>query len=108
MMVKSYHVLDIVLHSKVRFYLFVFLLFSVFSGCEEEEFLLANPLDPGNPEYIPPQVTIVSGPSEGATLAIPSAKFLWEGNVESSILFRHFFDGLLQQGSAYMSTYSWV
>ena len=93
MMVKSYQVLDIVLHSKVRFYLFVFLLFSVFSGCEEEEFLLANPLDPDNPEYIPPQVTIVSGPSEGATLAIPSAKFSWEGNVESSILFRHFFDG---------------
>lgn len=92
-MAKSYQVLDIKRISKVKAYFFTFLLIILISGCEKEEFLLSNPLDPDNPEYIPPQITIISGPSEGEVLTTSSVKFIWEGNSNESILFRHRFNG---------------
>ena len=43
-----------------------------------------NPLDPGNPEYIPPSTTILSGPEEGDTLNTPDATFRWRGSLSNS------------------------
>ena len=43
-----------------------------------------NPLDPGNPEYIPPSTTILSGPAEGDTLNTPDATFRWRGSLSNS------------------------
>ena len=48
---------------------FVIILFFCY-GCEEEVFTLDNPLDPENPEYIPPQITITSGPSDNEVVEL--------------------------------------
>ena len=52
-----------------------------------EEFVPDNPIDPDNPDYIPPIVSIVSGPAEGETLSTESVVFIFSGN-EESMLFR--------------------
>jgi hypothetical protein len=41
---------------------------------------ISNPLDPNNPDYEPPQVTITGGPQEGDTLLFDGATFRWKGN----------------------------
>jgi len=43
-----------------------------------------NPLDPGNPSFIPPLTTIISGPSEGERLDTADVTFIWRGNREDS------------------------
>ena len=43
-----------------------------------------NPLDPGNPSFIPPLTTIISGPSEGVILDTADVTFIWRGNREDS------------------------
>ena len=43
-----------------------------------------NPLDPGNPEYIPPESTILSGPEEGVTIGTAETSFTWTGNQPTS------------------------
>ena len=43
-----------------------------------------NPLDPGNPEYIPPSTSILSGPGEGDTLVTPDLTFRWRGSLPNS------------------------
>jgi len=52
-----------------------------------EEFVPDNPVDPDNPDYVPPIISIVSGPTEGQTLLTESAVFTFSGNQES-MLFR--------------------
>lgn len=56
-----------------------------------EEFVPDNPLDPENPEYIPPIVTITSGPVQGEVVNTSAITFTWEGN-ETAMLFRYKFD----------------
>ena len=54
-------------------------------SCEVlEEPDLVNPLDPENPEYIPPKTTILSGPGEGEVLAVPDVSITWRGNIAGS------------------------
>jgi len=43
-----------------------------------------NPVDPDNPAYQPPLATLVSGPSEGQTIAEASVSFSWVGQGSSS------------------------
>ena len=86
-------ILNIILgfrHSK-KALLFLGLLF--YLSCDSKEFVLNNPLDPENPGYIPPTVTILSGPSEGETIHVPLVTFSWEGS-ENAILFRYKLDSL--------------
>jgi hypothetical protein len=49
-------------------------------SCAPDEFVADNDYDPENPDYIPPIVSIVSGPSEGQTLTTESAEFTYSGN----------------------------
>ena len=74
-----------------------------------EDFAPDNPLDPENPTYIPPEVTITSGPTEGTTLATPTATFTWEGN-EPAMLYRTRFDSLNWSGwlSATTKTFDYL
>ena len=69
---------------KIYFYqlLMTFLLFGCTKGLDEPT--QDNPLDPGNPEYIPPFTTILSGPEEGDTLATPNVIFRWRGSLQNS------------------------
>ena len=62
----------------MRFSILALFILLLSLSCEEA--LEFNPLDPENPDYIPPETTITSGPSEGAVLDISSAIFTWEGN----------------------------
>ena len=63
----------------MRFSILALFIFLLSLSCEEA--LEFNPLDPeNNPDYIPPETTITSGPSEGAVLDTSSAVFTWEGN----------------------------
>ena len=66
--------------------LFLFLLFTLFLSCTEE-FVPENALDPDNPDYVPPIISIVSGPTEGQTLLTSSVVVEFSGN-EESMLFR--------------------
>lgn len=52
-------------------------------SCESpSEFVADNPLDPDNPDYEAPLVTIISGPTEGEIINSSEAAFGWEGNAE--------------------------
>lgn len=53
----------------------------VFWSCEKLEPIADNPLDPDNPNYVPPTVTITSGPSDGEIVDTSSVTFEWIGNV---------------------------
>ena len=57
-----------------------------FLGCGDK-FVPDNPIDPNNPNYLPPIITVISGPVEGETISNSSATFVFEGN-ESSMLYR--------------------
>ena len=61
-------------------YLLILLSLMILSCEPGEEFLPDNPLDPDNTDYIRPQVTFVSVPSEGSTLSTPIITIEWEGN----------------------------
>ena len=43
-----------------------------------------NPLDPGNPDFIPPKTTVLSGPGNGETINTADVTFTWEGNQPTS------------------------
>ena len=43
-----------------------------------------NPLDPGNPDFIPPKTTVQSGPGEGSTVTTADVTFTWTGNQPTS------------------------
>ncbi len=64
----------------------LFLILTFFLSCAEE-FVPENPIDPDNPEYIPPIISIVSGPTEGQMLLTSSIVVEFSGN-ETSMLFR--------------------
>ena len=70
----------------------VLLLFACESG---EEFTPENPLDPNNPDYVAPGVTILS-PVEGAVEISSSITFAWEGN-EIDMLYRYRLDSVWSQ-----------
>ena len=57
-----------------------------------EDFSPDNLLDPENPEFITPAVSITSGPSNGEIVTTAVASFSWEGN-KPFMLFKHAFDG---------------
>jgi len=59
-------------------------------GCTDD-FVPDNPVDPENPEYIPPILTITSGPLDGDILDTSAVTFTWDGN-EDAMLFRYKFD----------------
>jgi len=42
-----------------------------------------NPIIPGDPNYEPPQTTIISGPAEGAIVDSHAVTFVWVGNQEN-------------------------
>ena len=67
----------------------VLLLFACEPG---EEFTPENPLDPENPDYIPPEVTILS-PTEGDVIEASSVTFSWMGN-ETDMLYRYSVDSV--------------
>ena len=72
--------------------LWIFLLF--FTACSDD-FISDNPLDPSNPSYEEPIVTIISGPAQGETLTTAFTTFVWDGN-EDAMLFQYKInDGLL-------------
>ena len=52
----------------------------LFWSCDEVVLEQDNPLDPGNPDYEPPLVNIISGPGEGEVIDEPQVTFAWEGN----------------------------
>ena len=55
--------------------------FILFISCEVgEDFVPDNPLDPTNPEYIAPQISITSSPTKDETINTSQYTFSWEGN----------------------------
>lgn len=69
---------------KSKYIILLVLLFLI--GCSED-FTPGNPLDPDNPEYISPIVTIISGPEEGDVIQLQTVSFGFEGN-QSAMLYR--------------------
>jgi len=67
----------------------VLLLFACEPG---QEFIAENPLDPDNPDYIPPEVTILS-PTEGDVIEESSITFSWVGN-DVDMLYRYKMDSV--------------
>ena len=55
------------------------LLFIFIFSCAEE-FIADNPLDPQNPEYIPPIFELLSGPNNGEIISTPYVTFDFDGN----------------------------
>ena len=68
-----------------------------------EDFVPDNPLDPENPTYIPPLVTITDGPQDGSTVSSSSVDFEWDGN-EPAMTFRYRLDD--ESWSAWVSSKS--
>ena len=66
----------------------IFFLPAIFLLSCAEDFAPDNPLDPENPEYIPPFVTITDGPQDGSTVSSSSVDFEWDGN-EPAMIFRY-------------------
>ena len=61
-------------------FLFLFILFGM--SCSEPELVLDNELDPGNPDFIPPETSIIS-PVDGTELNQHSQiNVIWEGNAD--------------------------
>ena len=52
-----------------------------------EEPVIDNPIDPQNPDYDPPTVTITGGPSDGSTVSNDQVTFTWQGN-KTNLRFR--------------------
>ena len=61
-----------------------------------EEFEPSNSFDPENPNYVPPIVSIVSGPNEGQIVSTESVEFTYSGN--ELMLFRTKLDTNLWSG----------
>jgi len=80
------------LNSKSHWNLILVLGLLIIIGCEADDFNLDNPLDPKNPEFIPPEVSITSGPSNDDVISTSYTKFNWEGN-RPFMLFKYAFDG---------------
>ena len=59
-----------------------FVVLVILIGCSSHEELPPpdNPLDPGNQDYVSPNVEIMIGPSEGETVNTTAVSFAWEGN----------------------------
>ena len=55
--------------------------------CSPDEFEPDNPLDPGNPYYLPPTVTISSGPIENEVVDATAVTFTYSGNQEAESMF---------------------
>jgi len=68
-----------------RFHLFT-LVFIFLTACTQD-FSPENPLDPENPNYLSPIVTITNGPADGDTLGTTTAVFQFEGN-QTAMLYR--------------------
>jgi hypothetical protein len=66
--------------------LYILLLFIFFLSCADD-FVPDNPVDPENPDYIPPIVSIVSGLTENEVLTVERFTINFSGN-ELSMLFR--------------------
>ncbi|MBT7577237.1 MAG: hypothetical protein HN633_00515, partial [Candidatus Marinimicrobia bacterium] len=51
-------------------------------GCSSHDELPPpdNPFDPGNPDYVSPNLTIISGPALGEIIDNPFVTLVWEGN----------------------------
>lgn len=62
-------------------------------SCEKIDVARSNPYDPGNPDYIAPQIIITSGPGEGAVVDTHVVTFQWEGN-ELVTEYRYNYDNL--------------
>jgi len=62
------------------FFTFIFYLFLSCNLVEEEAPLFDNPLNPDDPEFIPPETFIIDGPAEGETITESSAAFTIGGN----------------------------
>ena len=61
-------------------------IFFLFLSCADE-FIAENPIDPDNPDYIPPIVSFVTGPNPGETIYAENTVITFSGN-ESSMLYR--------------------
>jgi len=72
-------------------FLLLFILFGL--SCSEPELVLDNELDPENPDFIPPETTILSPfPIPGLTITDNMITIHWEGN-NDSMEFQHQLDG---------------
>jgi len=67
---------------KIQYIIVLFLILSC-----GDEFVPENPIDPENPSYIPPIVSIVSGLADGEVLQLARFTIFFSGN-ELSMLFR--------------------
>lgn len=58
------------------------LILAVWLGCSSlpDTPDLHNPLDPQDPDYMPPETSITGGPDEGAIVDTHTVSFSWEGN----------------------------
>lgn len=76
-------------------YLQTLLILAVLLGCSSHEELPPpdNPFDPGNPDYVSPNLTIVTGPTIGEIVETASVTLVWEGN-ESATEYLYKFDSL--------------
>ena len=64
-----------------------FLIFSfIYFSCTDE-FVAENPIDPDNPDYIPPIVSFITGPEPEEILTAETTTITFSGN-EESMLFR--------------------
>ncbi len=66
--------------------------FTFLSSCVKE---FENPLDPESPNYKPPSVQILEGPSEGGIVSNNTVTFRWAGNVPKGNEFRYRLVGYL-------------
>lgn len=56
------------------------LLLSIAVGCEgPDEPNFSNPLDPTDPDFVPPVATITGGPDDGETVTSANVSFTWSG-----------------------------
>jgi len=63
-----------------------------FLACEVgEDFIPDNPIDPSNPDYIAPQISITTSPNEGETVSSAQFTFSWDGN-RDGMLYRYALD----------------
>lgn len=69
----------------VKIVVLVGLTFGILSCSESLEYPSQdNPLDPGNPTFIPPLTSIISGPTEDETIDTANVTFKWRGNRDDS------------------------
>ena len=64
----------------------------LFLSCEKIDPIQDNPLDPDNPDYDPPSVTLISAPTEGETINVYDLSLSWTGN-DNVTDFRWKFEG---------------